>query len=76
MGKGFCVLFKKDCWIPASWKFFLMTFLLPILVAAALNFMGSIDLPSPGDLHFGMLENAPSPQTITWLERYGPVEKV
>ena len=53
-----------------------MTLLLPILVAAALNFMGSIDLPSPGDLHFSVLENAPSPQTITWLERYGPVEKV
>ena len=29
-----------------------MTFLLPILVAVALNFMGSIDLSSLGELHF------------------------
>ncbi len=54
-------------------KFCLMTFLLPILVAAALNFMGSIDLSSLGELHFGVLENDLSPQTVTWLERYGPV---
>jgi len=50
-----------------------MTFLLPILVAVALNFMGSIDLSSLGELHFGVLENDLPPQTITWLERYGPV---
>ena len=50
-----------------------MTFLLPILVAVALNFMGSIDMSSLGELHFGVLENDLSPQTITWLERYGPV---
>jgi hypothetical protein len=54
-------------------KFCLMTFLLPILVAVALNFMGSIDLSSLGELHFGVLENDLSPQTVTWLERYGPV---
>lgn len=54
-------------------KFCLMTFLLPILVAVALNFMGSIDMSSLGELHFGVLENDLSPQTITWLERYGPV---
>ena len=54
-------------------KFCLMTFLLPILVAVALNFMGSIDMFSLGELHFGVLENDLSPQTITWLERYGPV---
>ena len=54
-------------------KFCLMTFLLPILVAVALNFMGSIDLSSLGELHFGVLENDHSPQTVTWLERYGPV---
>ncbi len=54
-------------------KFCLMTFLLPILVAAALNFMGSIDLSTLGELHFGVLENDLSPQTVTWLERYGPV---
>ena len=54
-------------------KFCLMTFLLPILVAVALNFMGSIDLSSLGELHFGVLENDLSPQTVTWLERYGLV---
>ena len=54
-------------------KFCLMTFLLPIVVAVALNFMGSIDLSSLGELHFGVLENGLPPQTITWLERYGPV---
>ena len=54
-------------------KFCLMTFLLPILVAVALNFMGSIDLSSLGELHFGVLENDLSPQAVTWLGRYGPV---
>lgn len=54
-------------------KFCLMTFLLPIVVAVALNFIGSIDLSSMGELHFGVLENGLSPQAITWLERYGPV---
>ena len=54
-------------------KFCLMTFLLPILVAVALNFMDSIDLSSLGELHFGVLENDLSPQTVTWLERYGLV---
>lgn len=54
-------------------KFCLMTFLLPVMVAVALQFMGSIDLSSLGELHFGVLENDLSPQTITWLERYGPV---
>lgn len=54
-------------------KFCLMTFLLPIVVAVALNFMGSIDLSSLGEHHFGVLENDLSPQTIVWLERYGPV---
>ena len=54
-------------------KFCLMTFLLPILVAVALNFMGSIDLSSLGELHFGVLKNDLPPQTVAWLERYGPV---
>ncbi len=54
-------------------KFCLMTFLLPILVAVALNFMGSIDLSSLGELHFGVLENDLPPQAVAWLERYGPV---
>lgn len=54
-------------------KFCLITFILPIVVAVALNFMGSIDLSSLGEHHFGVLKNDLSPQTITWLEQYGPV---
>ena len=54
-------------------KFCLMTFLLPILVAVVLNFMGSIDMSSLGEHHFGVLENDLPPQTVVWLERYGPV---
>ena len=54
-------------------KFCLMTFLLPIAVAVALNFMGSIDLSSLGEHHFGVLKNDLSPQTVAWLERYGSV---
>lgn len=54
-------------------KFCLMTFLLPVIAAAALNFMGSIDMSSLGELHFGVLENDLSPKAVTWLKRYGPV---
>ena len=36
-------------------KFCLMTFLLPILVAVALNFMGSIDMSSLGELHLSLI---------------------
>lgn len=54
-------------------KFCLMTFLLPMMVAVALNFMGSIDLSSLGEHHFGVLKNDLSPHTAAWLERYGPV---
>lgn len=54
-------------------KFCLMTFLLPIIVAVVLNFAGSIDLSSLGELHFGALKNDLSPQVVTWMERYGPV---
>lgn len=54
-------------------KFCLMTFLLPIVVASALNFVGSIDLSTLGELHFGVLEDDLPTRTTTWLERYGPV---
>lgn len=54
-------------------KFCLMTFLLPIVVAAALNFAGSIDFSSMGELHFGILKEDLSARTVTWLERYGVV---
>ncbi|MDE6387236.1 MAG: ABC transporter permease [Lachnospiraceae bacterium] len=55
-------------------KFCLMTFLLPIAVAAALNFAGSIDFSSLDEpLCFGVLKEDLSVQTIEWLERYGTV---
>ncbi len=54
-------------------KFCLMTFLLPMIVAVALTFVGSIDFSSLGEFHFGVLENSLSVHTVTWLERYGPV---
>lgn len=54
-------------------KFCLMTFLLPVLIAAALHFIGSIDLSSLGEYHFGVLANDLSPQAVAWLERYGTV---
>lgn len=55
-------------------KFCIMSFLLPIIVAIALNFVGSFDLSSLGELHFGVLENDLPEQTILWLERYGTVD--
>ena len=54
-------------------KFCLMTFLLPIVVAAALNFVGTIDFTTLGELHFGVLQDGLPTQTVSWLERYGPV---
>lgn len=54
-------------------KFCMMSFLLPIIVAVALHFAGTIDLSSVGEMHFGALENDLSAETISWLERYGSV---
>lgn len=50
-----------------------MSFLLPIVVAVALNFVGSIDLSSLGEFHFGVTEKATTSEVNTWLERYGTV---
>lgn len=54
-------------------KFCIMSFLLPIAVALALNFIGGIELSSVAEFHFGVLESDLSAQTILWLERYGSV---
>ena len=54
-------------------KFCLMTFLLPIVIAVALNFVGAIDFSTLGEMHFGVLKGDLPTQTVTWLERYGPV---
>lgn len=54
-------------------KFCMMSFLLPIVVSFALNFIGGIDLSSVAEFQFGVLENDLSAQTISWLERYGSI---
>ena len=54
-------------------KFCVMSFLLPIIVASALHFIGGIDLSSVAEFHFGILESDLSGETISWLERYGSV---
>lgn len=54
-------------------KFCIMSFLLPIVVAIALNFIGSIDLSSLGEFHFGVVAHETTPELTTWLERYGSV---
>lgn len=55
-------------------KFCLMTFLLPIVAAAALNFVGAIDFSTLSELHFGILKGDLPARTVVWLEQYGPVE--
>lgn len=54
-------------------KFCIMSFLLPIIVACALNFIGGIDLSPVSEFHFGVLEHDLSAQTVSWLESYGSV---
>ncbi|MDE5779957.1 MAG: ABC transporter permease [Lachnospiraceae bacterium] len=54
-------------------KFCIMSFLLPIVVAMALNFIGSIDLSSLGEHHFGMVAGDITPETEQWLMKYGTV---
>ena len=54
-------------------KFCIMSFLLPIIIALALKFVGGIDLSSVAEFHFGVLESNLSVSTISWLERYGSV---
>ncbi len=54
-------------------KFCIMSFLLPIVVAMALNFIGSIDLSSLGEYDFGVIAGDVTPETQRWLARYGAV---
>ncbi|MDE7444658.1 MAG: ABC transporter permease [Lachnospiraceae bacterium] len=54
-------------------KFCIMSFLLPIVVAMALNFIGSIDFSSLGEHHFGVVTGDVEPETVRWLMRYGTV---
>lgn len=61
--------------LKSVWKdrFCVMSFLLPVIVAVILNFIGTIDLSSVAEFHFGVLESGLSVGTISWLERYGSV---
>ena len=54
-------------------KFCIMSFLLPVVVAIALNFVGSIDLSSLGEYYFGIVAGDIAPETEMWLARYGSV---
>lgn len=54
-------------------KFCIMSFLLPVVAAAALHFAGSIDLSSLGEYHFGVIAGDIAPETEMWLARYGSV---
>ena len=54
-------------------KFCIMSFLLPIVIAMALHFIGSIDLSSLSGYHFGVVAGDVAPATEDWLMRYGTV---
>ncbi len=54
-------------------KFCIMSFLLPIVVAMALHFIGSIDLSSLSGYHFGVVYGDIASETEEWLMRYGTV---
>lgn len=54
-------------------KFCIMSFLLPLIIAFALNFVGTIDFSTLSEFHFGILQDNLSAQTVLWLERYGSV---
>lgn len=54
-------------------KFCIMSFLLPIVAAVALNFIGSVDLSSLGEYDFGVIAGDMMPETQLWLGRYGTV---
>lgn len=54
-------------------KFCIMSFLLPLIVAFILNFVGTIDLSTLSEFHFGIVQDNLSAGTISWLEGYGSV---
>lgn len=55
-------------------KFCLMTFLLPIVVAIGLSFLGSVDLSDLGEFQFGAVEGSLSAQAVSWLNECGSLE--
>lgn len=54
-------------------KFCIMSFLLPLIVAFILNFIGAIDFSTLSEFHFGVIQDNLSAGAISWLERYGAV---
>ena len=54
-------------------KFCIMSFLLPIVIAMALHFIGYIDLSSLSGYHFGVVAGNVAQETEQWLMRYGTV---
>lgn len=54
-------------------KFCIMSFLLPVVVAIALNFIGSIDLSSLGEFQFGVVVQDTTSEIERWLNEYGSV---
>lgn len=54
-------------------KFCIMSFLLPIVVAIALNIAGSIDLSSLGEYYFCVVDGEVTDETREWLMGYGDV---
>ena len=54
-------------------KFCIMSFLLPLIVAFILNFIGAIDFSTLSEFHFGVIQDNLPAGTISWLERYGTV---
>ncbi len=54
-------------------KFCIMSFLLPIVVAIALNIAGSLDLSSLSEYYFCVVDGEVTDETQKWLMGYGDV---
>ena len=54
-------------------KFCIMSFLLPIVVAIALNTVGSIDVSSLGEYYFCVIDGEVTDEVQNWLMGYGDV---
>ena len=54
-------------------KFCIMSFLLPLVVAFILNFIGAIDFSTLSEFHFGVIQGNLPDGAVSWLERYGAV---
>ncbi len=54
-------------------KFCIMSFLLPLIVAFILNFVGTIDFSTLSEFHFGIVQDNLPAGAISWLEGYGSV---